>query len=90
LVLSALFGVVSSVVGVLVSGVVSKMPTGPTFILVAVGFFVLSGVTVWCKGLLLRMAQRRTASGFGRPETIRHKKTTGQKQKPEQQFRFLT
>ncbi|MGF1580497.1 MAG: metal ABC transporter permease, partial [Gemmataceae bacterium] len=41
LVLSALFGVVSSVVGVLGSGVVCKMATGPPNIQVALGLLVL-------------------------------------------------
>ena len=73
--LSAIFGAVSGVVGTALSSLYAKLPTGPA-IVVCVSVFVL--VSVWFapgRGIIHRLYQRRKSRLFYRMEGAKHVST---------------
>lgn len=58
-VLSAIFGAVSGVVGTLLSSIVSKLPTGPTIVIVISGIVIISLAFAPNRGLIWKYFQDR-------------------------------
>lgn len=70
MILAALFGALSGVIGALISSSVSKMPTGPTIVLVMSAIVLLSLYFAPARGLLWRWLRRRQNRKRFRAESV--------------------